>query len=178
MTEKRYVFPSSADGVLKGLGPFATPAFKAHLKAHGLDFDKVPPAIPLEEWQPQLVRIATFAWPKETTAEAMRLLGLSFVRGWKNTAIGAAASAVLRLIGPARTLTRLDRAFRTSDNFTKAETELISSNEALISINEVHGYPSFWTGILQGGLEMLGRTGTVEVDQVSLPGARLRVKWD
>jgi uncharacterized protein (TIGR02265 family) len=81
-------------------------------------------------------------------------------------------------VGPARTLTRLDRAFRTSDDFTKAETELISSNEALISINEVHGYPSFWTGILQGGLEMLGRTGTVEVDQVKLPGARLRVKWD
>lgn len=178
MTEKRYVFPSSVDGVLKGLGPLATPAFKAHLKGHGLDFDKVPPAIPLEEWQPQLVRIAKFAWPQETTEEAMRQLGLSFIRGWKNTAIGAAASAVLRLIGPARTLTRLDRAFRTSDNFTKAVTELVGSNEALISINEVHGYPSFWVGILEGGLELLGRQGSVTVDQVTLPGARLRVKWD
>lgn len=176
--EQRYVFPSSVDGILKGLGPLATAELKAHLKANGLDVEKVPPAIPLETWSPQLLRIAKFAWPKESSEEAMRLLGLSFVRGWKNTAIGGAASAVLRLIGPARTLTRLDRAFRTSDNFTQAITELLSAHEALISINEVHGYPSFWVGVLQGGLELLGRKGSVVVDHVALPGARLRVTWD
>jgi uncharacterized protein (TIGR02265 family) len=177
MAEARYVFPSSVEGIIKGLGPLATPALKAHLRQHGLDVDKVPPAIPVESWSPQLERIAVFTWPRESAEEAMRLLGLSFIRGWRKTALGAAASAVLRLVGPSRTLTRLDRAFRTSDNFTKANTELIGLNEALVSINEVHGYPSFWVGVLEGGLELLGRDGSVVVDEVSLPTARLRVKW-
>ncbi len=177
MAEARYVFPSSVEGIIKGLGPLATPELKAHLSKHGIDVDKVPPAIPIETWSPQLERIAVFAWPKESPEEAMRLLGLSFIRGWRKTTLGAAASAVLRLVGPSRTLTRLDRAFRTSDNFTKATTELLGPNEALVSINEVHRFPSFWVGILEGGLELLGREGTVVVDEVSLPGARLRVKW-
>lgn len=37
MSEGRFVFPSSVDGLLKGLGAKATPEFKAHLKAHGLE---------------------------------------------------------------------------------------------------------------------------------------------
>ncbi len=177
MSEGRYVFPSSVDGMLKGLGPLATPALKAHLKAHGLDVEKLPPAIPVAQWSPHLRQAATFAWPDVGEAEALRLLGLHFIRGWKNTTMGSAASAVLRLIGPARTLTRLDRAFRTSDNFTHAVTELVGSNEALISINEVQGFPTYWIGIIQGGLEVLGREGTVVLHQVALPGATLRVTW-
>jgi uncharacterized protein (TIGR02265 family) len=177
MVERRLVFPSSVDGILKGLGPLATPALKAHLKQHGLDVDRLPPAIPMETWSPYLVRIATFAWPNATRDEALRLLGLHFIRGWKSTAMGAAASALLKLVGPARTLTRLDRAFRTSDNFSHATTELVSPTEALVEINEVQGCPTYWVGIVEGGLEVLGRVGTVVIDSEVPPGAKLRVKW-
>lgn len=177
MAEARYIFPSSVDGMLKGLGPLATPELKAHLKQHGLDVDNVPPAIPVELWSPHLERTARFAWPNETRDEALRLLGLHFIRGWKNTAMGAAVSGLLRLIGPARTLSRLDRAFRTSDNFTHSKTELLGSNEALISINEVQGFPTYWVGIIQGGLEVLGREGTVTIDKAELPGITMRVIW-
>ena len=45
--------------------------------------------------------------------EALRTLGAQFIRGWQRTALGSAASALLTLLGPARTLTRLDRAIRT-----------------------------------------------------------------
>ena len=49
MSEERFVFPSSVDGLLKGLGPRATPELKAHLKARGLDVDHLPPAFPVAE---------------------------------------------------------------------------------------------------------------------------------
>lgn len=171
------MFPSSLDGVLKGLGPLATPPLKAKIKAKGLDPDHLPPAIPVEEWSPFLPFIATEAWPNETRDEALRLLGLHFIRGWKSTAMGAAASALLKLVGPARTLTRLDRAFRTADNFTHAHTELVGPSEAVITVNEVQGVPTYWVGIIQGGLEVLGRVGTVVIDDGTPPGVRLRVKW-
>jgi uncharacterized protein (TIGR02265 family) len=177
MADGRYVFPSSVDGMLKGLGPLATPALKAHLKENGLDVEALPPAFPVTVWSPYLGITATFTWPNETRDEALRLLGLHFIRGWKNTAMGSAASALLRLVGPERTLTRLDRAFRTSDNFTHAVTTLLGANEALVSINEVQGYPTYWIGILQGGLEVLGRDGTVIIEKVEPPGATLRVTW-
>lgn len=178
MSEERFVFPSSVEGMLKGLGPLATPKLKAHLKAHGLDVEDLPPAFPVAEWSPHLQRAATFAWPDVTEAEALRLLGLHFIRGWQHTALGAAASVMLRVLGPARTLPRLDRAFRTSDNFSRATTTLVNANEALVTINEVQGYPTYWVGILQGGLEVLHRQGEVTLHRVALPEATLRVRWE
>ena len=178
MSEERFVFPSSVDGLLKGLGPRVTPELKAHLKARGLDVDNVPPAFPVAEWSPHLRTTAIFAWPDETEDEALRLLGLHFIRGWQNTPLGSAASMMLRVLGPARTLTRLDRAFRTSDNFTRATTELVGTHEALITVNEVQGVPTYWVGILQGGLEVLHRKGEVTLHAYTPPGATLRVRWE
>jgi uncharacterized protein (TIGR02265 family) len=177
MAEERFIFPAAVEGMLKGMGKRATPAFKAHLKSHGLDFDNVPPAIPMATWTPFLRAAATFTWPEVPEDEAMRLLGLHFIRGWQNTAMGSAMSVMLRLLGPVRTLTRLDRAFRTSDNFTRAVTEMVGENEALITINEVQGAPTYWIGILQGGLEVLGREGSVTLHEAKLPSATLRVTW-
>lgn len=177
MADERYIFPAAVEGMIKGLGPRATPALKAHLKAQGLDVEKVPPAIPVAEWTPYLRAAATFCWPEVPEEEAMRLLALHFIRGWQNTTMGSAMSVMLRLLGPARTLTRLDRAFRTSDNFTRATTVLVGTNEALVTINEVQGSPSYWVGILQGGLEVLGRAGEVTLHAVALPSATMRVSW-
>lgn len=177
MAEGRFVFPAAVEGLLKGVGPRATPEFRAHMKAKGIDFDRIPPAIPIETWAPLLVEAAVFTWPHESREEAMRLLGLHFIRGWKNTVIGSASSVMLRVLGPRRTLTRLDRAFRTSDNFSSAKTELIGNNEALVTIAESLGYPSHWVGIFQGGLEVLGREGSVTIHEVKLPASVLRVTW-
>jgi uncharacterized protein (TIGR02265 family) len=177
MPEERYVFPASAEGILLGLGERATPAFKAHMKKAGLDFDKLPPAFPFDVYTPYLRIAAVFAWPEVPEEEAMRLLGLHFVRGWQSTVMGSAMSVMLRLLGPQRTLTRLDRAFRTSNNFTRATTQLVGTNEALVTINEIQGSPEYYIGILQGGLEVIGKTGTVTLQDVSLPSGTFRMTW-
>ncbi len=176
--QARLVFPSAIEGTLKGLGLAVTPALKARLLEElGLDVDRLPPAIPVSRWPPFLRLMASLATPGVPEPEAMRQLGLKFIRGWRTTAIGSAASAMLRVVGPTITLTRLDRAFRTSDNFTRAVTEFVGPTEALVTINEVHEWPTYFVGVLEGGLELLGRTGSVTIERATPPGATLRVTW-
>lgn len=176
-SDGRFLFPSAIEGILKGLGPLVKPELIAHLKAKGLDVHHLPPAIPAEHWHERLVDIAVITWPDLPKEEALRQLGLGFVRGWQRTALGSAASALLTLLGPARTLTRLDRAIRTSDNFTRTETVLDGPNAATMKVSDVQNCPTYWIGVLQAGLEFLGREGTATLVSHDVPGATFRLTW-
>jgi uncharacterized protein (TIGR02265 family) len=175
--KERVVFSSLIDGYMRGLGDRFTPALAAKLKATGLDVKKMPPAMPAAELPKYMYVIVDEVWPGVPRVEQLRLLGLEAIRGWSKGLLGSAACAMLRLIGPRRTLTRLDRAFSTTNNFNKATTELIGEKEALISVNDVQEMPSYWVGIFEAGLEILGLDGTVQVDSQQVPGATFRVKW-
>lgn len=175
--EGRFIFPSAIEGILKGLGPLVTPELVAHLKAKGLDVHHLPPAIPAEHWPERLVDIAVITWPELTRDEALRKLGAQFIRGWQRTALGSAASALLTLLGPARTLTRLDRAIRTSDNFTRTETVLDGPNAATVKVSDVQGCPTYWVGVLEAGLEFLGREGAATLLRHEPPAATYRLTW-
>lgn len=178
MSEERLVFPPSMDGLFRGLRDRLTPSVKRELASRGLDVDHLPPAMPVETWRPHLRSLGALAFPELSADEGMRMVGVSFMRGWHGTAIGQATSVVLALLGPARTLTRLDRAFRTADNFTEAKTELLNDHEALVTINEVHELPSYWQGVLQSGLELvLKRQGVVTLRAYLQPGAIYHIKW-
>jgi uncharacterized protein (TIGR02265 family) len=173
----RFAFPSLIEGYIKGLGDRFTDETRRKLKAAGLDVTKMPPAIPALEMVPYMEIIASTAWPDEPRLEQLRLLGLAAIRGWKTGLLGSATSAMLRLIGPQRTLTRLDRAFSTTNNFNRAKTELVGTKEALVTVNEVQDMPSYWQGIFEAGLEILGLEGTVVVVNQAPPEATFRLTW-
>lgn len=175
--DERLVFPSLIEGYMKGLGPRFDDALKRKLRANGLDVEKLPPAIPANEMLRHMRTIAAHAWPDEPELEQLRLLGLSAIRGWSTGLLGSAASAMIRLVGPRRALNRLDRAFSTTNNFSKAKTEFVGEREALVTINDVQGMPSYWVGILEAGMEILGVRGTVVVEAERAPEATLRVTW-
>ena len=177
MSSERLVFPSLLDGYVKGLGPRVSAQTRAKLKAAGLDMDKLPPAINASAMIPFMDIIASGAFPMEPREERLRLLGLSAIRGWQSGLLGSAAAAMIRLIGPVRALTRLDRAFSTTNNFSKAKTELLGPKEALVTINDVQEMPSYWIGIFQAALEMLGLEGTVVIDHQTPPEATFRITW-
>jgi uncharacterized protein (TIGR02265 family) len=175
---RRLVFPTSVEGLFKGLGPRVTPEVISELRRLGLDIEKLPPAIPVETWTPILQRLAVLVAPSGTsTAQAYHDLGYHYIVGWQRTLMGSAAATLLRVLGPARTLTRLDRAFRTSDNFSRAETVMVNATECLITINEVQGMPTYWQGVFEAGLVLLGLTGSVDIEEVTPPGCRFRLKW-
>jgi uncharacterized protein (TIGR02265 family) len=174
----RVILSTTIEGTLKGLGPLNTPALRAMLRARGLDVEALPPAVPVEVWGPCLLEIGRFAWPQVSDEEALRRLGQCFIRGWQRTPIGSAASGLLRLLGPRQTLMRLDRAFRTADNFSRSETVLDGPRTALVRINQVDGRPTFWVGVFEAGLEVVGRKGTATLVSHEPPAAVLRLEWD
>lgn len=163
--------------MLKGLGPRATPQLKAQLRLRGLNLDRLPPAFPIEEWTPHLIFISQYAFPGMAPDDALFETGLTFMRGWKETLMGSAVSQLLRIVGPARSLPRLERAFRTSNNFTMSTTELLSATSARVTLSDVHDVPTLWAGVLKGGLLIIGREGTVEVEDRTPPGVTLLLKW-
>lgn len=175
--DERLVFPSLIEGYQKGIGERFDAALKAKLKARGLDVAKLPPAVPANDMLGHMRVIGAHVWPDQPEVEQLRLLGLSAIRGWSTGLLGSAASAMIRLVGPRRTLGRLDRAFSTTNNFNRAKTEFVGEHEALVTINDVQGMPSYWVGILEAGMELLGVTGTVLVDSQRPPEATLRVTW-
>lgn len=177
-TSERYAFPAAVEGLVHGLGKLVTPQTRAKLLAAGLNVDAPPPAIPRESMATYIRVIAVGAFPHENEAEAMRLTGLHFIRGWQRTLLGGAAAAVLRLIGPTRALPRMNRAFRTSDNFSTASTEFLSQTTAIVTVEDVNTLEHYWHGIFQGALEMMGlKQGTVEMVSVTEPGARYQLTW-
>lgn len=173
----RFVFPSLFEGLKKSLGERFTPGLKAKLKVAGLDLDDLPPAIPALEMGRLLRIIGEEIWPEKTCEEQLRLLGLSAIRGWRSGLLGSAASKMLQLVGPRGTLTRLDRVFATTNNFSKATTTFLSETEALITINDVQDMPTYWCGIFDAGLELLGLVGTVTIEAQRTPEATLRISW-
>ncbi len=176
MTEQ-LVFPSLIDGYVKGLGPLFTDVTRQRLKTAGLDMQKLPPAINATQMIGFMEIIAGTAYPDLPREEQLRRLGLAAIRGWQHGLLGSAAAAMIRLVGPRRALTRLDRAFSTTNNFNRAKTELIGEKEALVTINDVQGLPSYWVGIFEASLELLALQGTVVIDHQVPPEATFRIVW-
>lgn len=172
-----FVFPSMYDGYQKGLGAKFDARLKQALREAGLTLEKMPPAIPLADHLRYLTVMGKTLWPDVPEQEQQRLLGYHGIIGWKDGLLGSAVTSMLRLVGPQRTLTRLDRAFGTTNNFNKAKTEFLGPKEALVTINEVHDMPSSWVGVFEAGLELLGLQGTVTTASQEPPAATFRITW-
>ncbi len=173
----RYVFATSVECLLRGLGTRATPELRARLRERGLDIARLPAAISVEEWTPQLIFISEQVFPGVPRGEALYSLGRHFMLGWKQSLMGSAISSLLRVVGPVRSLPRLERAFRTSNNFVKARTELLDAHSARIHLNDVYTLPEYWAGVIHGGLTIIGREGEVTVEKFEHPGCTLFVRW-
>lgn len=179
MADEPVFFSGAAEALFQGLSPLTdAEALRARLQSEGLDFDRLPPAIPRATFLGHIRTAATFVWPQLPLDEALRLAGFSQIRGWQNTALGRASSALLRIIGIERTLKRLDRAFHTTDNFTRTQVTIVRPGEALVIFENELPYPTYLVGILQAGIEMLGRKGQVELEEVTPVRAQMRVTWE
>lgn len=174
---QRLVFPAAVEGLLKGLGEQVTPQLLSQLKARGVDVAQLPPAMPIEIWGTHLDFIRAQVFPELERDEGLRRIGRAFIEGWQRTLVGSAAAAMLKLVGPTRTLPRLTRAFRTSDNFSEATTELLSAKSARITINDVNGMPTMWLGTIEAGLAFLVSEGEVLIENRDPPGVTLLVTW-
>mgnify|MGYP001603965516 CR=1 FL=1 len=68
-------------------------------------------------------------------------------------------------------------AFSTTNNFSRAKTELLGPKEALVTINDVQHMPTYWQGIFEAALELLALEGTVVIDHQTPPETTFRLTW-
>lgn len=174
---EKLVFSSTADGLIRALGPDLTPALKAKLRDAGLDVDaKFPPAWPFEKMTSWLRLIAAEVFPGVPEDEALRRVGRRFIEGWSGTLLGSATAQLLKVMGPRRSVERIGRAFRTSDNFTEVDFESLSANTANVIIKHqvLHTYA---LGILEAGVAMVAKGGHVTLQKVEGDVATYFVEW-
>jgi uncharacterized protein (TIGR02265 family) len=160
------------------------------LSAAGVDLDRLQVAYSLSSFLTSLDVVASTLADKGTPATRYRLLGRAYVKGWVGTKMGLAAVTVGKLLGPKRTLLRMQQTFRTSANYvvTKAHERPPRAIELLVKAGDefVPSLPKdcgrlidYRHGLLEGVLEQFGVNDLVDIverdDAKAL--ARYLVKW-
>lgn len=179
-TEEQLVFAQTVEGLfVRGLAAAMTPALKTRLREAGLDLDR-PLAVgyraaDFTRW----VRLASESlYPEVPAEEALRRIGRHFFDGYMDTLMGKALAPVMRVLGPRRTLQRMERNFRSGSNYVEVRTEVAGPAEVLLHFNEVHGIPGYYAGIIEHGAALTGaKDTTVDVLPAPAPGCALRVRW-
>ena len=177
----RVVFQPTVQSLFARLPPGKlTPELKAEVKRLGLDLERpLLPAYPLALWIQVLDAVARAVYPAEAPEQAHRQLGQRLIEGYVETGIGRALFALLKLIGPRRTLGRTAKSFRSGNNYCEATVTEVTPTEFELWMNEVGTVPTLVAGVLQSGL---GRAGATNVKVVVLRadgvGVTYRVTWD
>lgn len=177
MTDKLW-FQSAVEGLLvRGVGSRMTPSLRAKLREAGVDLDRLELAYSIDTMRKAIDVTVSELFQGRPRDEGLRELGRIFMRGYAETFIGAAMVQVMKLIGPRRTLERMQRNFRSGTNFIETKFEAVGPREATLWFNDVSGMPAFYVGILEEGGRMTGAAATVTVEATADAGCTFRVKW-
>ena len=106
-------------------------------------------------------------------------MGSSTLDGFGETLWGRELLAMMRLLGPRRLLTRLQRDIRASDNFTNLVVTELEKTHVEISVNWANAMPGYVEGLL-GSLMLAGGARNPVVTHVSTHGSDsiYRIRWE
>lgn len=177
---ERLVFQNTVEGLFaRGLAGRVTPALKEQLRREGLDLDRpLLPAYPVETWSRCVALTARALHPGEPEGVALSKVGERMVEGYRETAVGRAVFGVLTLLGPRRTLGRMQQNLRSANNYTEVRLTEVGSREADLWMNEPGLLRYFMRGVLLAGLRGAGTADAqVELRQFDDAGVTYRVSW-
>lgn len=177
MSEK-LIFSQTVEGLLRSLGGKLTPELVAGMQARGIDpAATLLPAYPQETFTTVVTWLAAQLYPKLPVDDAIAQVGRGFMDGYGETMVGRAMLAMIRLIGPRRTLERVTRQFRTGNNYSDTRLTARSATEYDLWVNEV-SMVGWYLGIIARGVELAGAKG-VKVTLLShdASGANFHVTW-
>lgn len=154
------------------------PSLKGRLKPLGIDLDGKAADVPREKWVEALRLTATELFPGVHLDESYRLLGRALIEGYQATLIGKSVVSVLKLLGPARAVQRLEKTLQSGNNYIQARVEQKSPTEFEGWINECNGNTGYVIGVLQAAIEAAGAK-EVRVTATSFDGhaATLNIRW-
>lgn len=128
-----------------------TPRLQTELLALGIDLQNLRPAYPSEACSRGVRLAAAQLFPRVGEVEAVQQLGELFLDGYGETLVGRALIQLMKVIGPMRSLQRMQRNFRTGSNYIETRFTELAPTKAEIWLNDTSGIPSFWAGVMTSG---------------------------
>lgn len=155
---QKLLFKAAVEGTfIIGLKCHQRPKVVQRLRdeAH-IDLTDVLPAYPMDDFL-TAVRIAQDELlGGRQGPEAEKELGGNSFRGWAQTFIGRALTAVTRMLGPDRTMPRMANNMKGGVNFMDIVSEKLSPGHYRMTVSEVGGLPHFYAGLFEAGLSDSG----------------------
>ncbi len=166
------------ESVLQVLERPIPPEQIAGLDALGIDLSKpLLPAYSVETHAALIDFVVRQRWPELPPEEGQFEAGRAFIDIYTQTQMGRAIKGLVKTIGPHRALERMNRTFRTANNFT--ETRLLQLGPATFELwfNFV-SRPGYYRGLVYQTLFHSG-VPELEVTQSSRQGDEVtyRVVW-
>ena len=180
--DSRVTFPMVFEGlVIRGYAHRLTPLIIERLRAEGLDIERrLLPGYPTRVWYQAVRILAEEVHPDLSYEQGVRETGRAFIRGYFETALGRTVLAVLRLLGPLRSLKRMGRNFRTGNNFSETWVHEDGPGNVRLEVNDpIADSPTFIQGLIEGGMGYVqAKDVQVEVESL-LPNGHVvyRVRW-
>jgi uncharacterized protein (TIGR02265 family) len=157
VSSEELVFSSMVEGMVRAVADKLDDRAHAHCAELGIALrGKLHPTYSREAWTKVSLYVGGVLWPMLKPEEQRRQLGHRFVEGYTETMVGKALIAAMRVLGPKRALARLEKSFRTGNNYSKAE--LVDGAEGLFMIIANSPYPEWYQGMIEKALERTGAT--------------------
>ncbi|MCY1016029.1 DUF2378 family protein [Pyxidicoccus sp. MSG2] len=177
---QRIIFEHTVDWLLQpSVRLRLSPAAYNALREAGLDAtERLRPAYSFDTWRRSLAIIVADLYPAVPTGEAYRMLGQMLARSVERTALGRAMVSMGRLLGPLRSMRRINETFQSADNYVESRFTERGPTHCELWINEVMDQPGYYQGILEACLDLAGardvRVGVVSRDGA---GATFELSW-
>lgn len=180
-TQGRVTFGPVFDGLFRRYrDTFSERSIKRLVEA-GIDpREKLQAGYPTPVWYAAIRILAEEHHMQLAYPDAIREVGRAFMYGYFDTPLGGAMLAVLKILGPLRSLKRMSRNFRTGNNFSETWTYEDGPGNLRLEVNDcIADRPEFIQGLLEVGMELVNAKGaSVEVLSVHDNGhAIYRVRW-
>lgn len=173
-----FVYEHTVDALFfKALHARIGPELKEKLKALHIDLDGKPKNVPQADWV-RALRLAAdelFTGPLD---ERYRSLGRAVLQRFEDTLMGRAIIAVMRVMGPARALKRIETNLRGGNNFIRASLVQQGERQFVSEVNECNGNPHYIAGVIDAALHITGAK-EVQVKVLHFDGhaAKYAITW-
>lgn len=182
MSDEQLVFGPTLEGLfLKGLKGQLSAELTATLREKGLDLERpLRPAYPRALVNELILLTARTLHPTLSESDAMYRIGKCVTPGQGSTMMGAAALKIVSLIGPRRTLERMARTFRGTNNYMSVTLSSTGPTAFTLELTPSNQYPSYMQAVIEDMLTLAGaaslKVQVVEHD-VAREHCRYRISW-
>ena len=129
---------------------------KDELRTLGLDVEQPAHDVPRTRWAEMLGAAVKHLYGALPADEGYFRLGQALMDGYKDTIIGKALFATLRLLGPERVLRRAVSLLQNGNNYVEGRITELAPRRYEMWINECNGNPHYVRGVLTAGLTATG----------------------